>query len=231
MQASGKVIIYWLLLAMPIHKAAEKSENILTRLMAVSSHLFLQPHASSLSAFSLLKTDHPVNQTNGCVIIYNLHDFSISRYAHHLTLRIYTSLLCERCERYNHPSTGAMPLSRGDSEYSVGMSVSGFSELSMESRKAKFHVSLQNGRKIAVPISRTATVTELHVEAVRRASRAGIICNVDETLLEEDGRTILFGDDLLEDLFDLTQRNTLHLALSSPQTQGHSDVVRDQTYL
>lgn len=192
--------------------------------MAVSSHLFLQPHASSLSAFSLLKTDHPVNQINGCVI----QDFSISRYAHHLTLHIYTSLLCSR---YNHPSTADMPLSRGNSEYSVGMSVSGFSELSMESRKAKFHVCLQNGRKIAVPISRTATVTELHVEAVRRASRAGILCNVDETLLEEDGGTILFGDDLLEDLFDLTQRNTLHLALSSPQTQGHSNVVRDQKYL
>lgn len=92
MQASGKVIIYWLLLAMPIHKAAEKSENILTRLMAVS-HLFLQPHATSLSAFSLLKTDHPVNQTNSCVIVYTLHDFSISRHAHHLTLRIYTSLV------------------------------------------------------------------------------------------------------------------------------------------
>lgn len=228
MQASGEVIKYWLLLTMPIHKAAEKSENILTRLMAVSSHLFLQPHASSLSAFSLLKTDHPVNQTNGCVIIYTLHDFSISLYARHLAFRTYTSLLCSR---YNHPSTADMPLSRGNSEYSVGMPVSGFSELSMESRKAKFHVCLQNGRKIAVPISRTATVTELHVEAVRRASRAGILCNVDETLLEEDGGTILFGDDLLEDLFDLTQRNTLHLALSSPQTQGHSDVVRDQKYL
>lgn len=111
------------------------------------------------------------------------------------------------------------------------MSVSGFSEPSMESRKAKFHVCLSNGRKIAVPISRTATVTELHVEAVRRASRAGILCNVDETLLEEDGGTILFGDDLLEDLFDLTQMNTLHLELSSPPTQGHSDVVREHKHL
>lgn len=101
----------------------------------------------------------------------------------------------------------------------------------MESRKAKFHVCLQNGRKIAVPISRTATVTELHVEAVRRASRAGILCNVDETLLEENGGTILFGDDLLEDLFDLMQRNKLHLALSSPQTQGLSELVRKHEHL
>lgn len=82
-----------------------------------------------------------------------------------------------------------------------------------------------------MPISRTAAVTELHVEAVRRASRAGILCNVDETLLEEDGGTILFGDDLLEDLFDLTQRNTLLLELSSSPTQGYSDVVRDHKHL
>lgn len=101
----------------------------------------------------------------------------------------------------------------------------------MESRKAKFHVCLENGRKIAVPVSVTATVTELHVEAVRRASKAGVLCNVDETLLEEDGGTILFGDDLLEDLFDLTQRNTLHLALSGPQLQGHPNVVRDHKHL
>lgn len=126
-----------------------------------------------------------------------------------------------------------MPSSRRDSECSVGMSVSGLSELSVKSRKAKFHVCLQNGRKITVPISRTGTVTELHVEAlhVRRASRAGMLCNVDKTLLEEDGGIILFGDDLLEDLFDLMQRNTLHLALSGPQTQGHSDVAREHKHL
>lgn len=88
----------------------------------------------------------------------------------------------------------------------------------MESRKAKFHVCLENGRKIAVPISRTTIVTEIHVEAVRCASRAGILCNVDETLFEENGGTILFGGDLLENLFDLTQRNRLYLALSGPQT-------------
>lgn len=69
-----------------------------------------------------------------------------------------------------------MPLSHQNSECSGGLSVSEFSEaLSMESYKAKFNVCLENGRKIAVPISGTAIVTELHV---------------------------LFGDDLLEDLFD-----------------------------
>ena len=90
---------------------------------------------------------------------------------------------------------------------------------------------LGNGRKIAVPISGTAIVTELHVEAIRRASRAGISCTVDETLLEEDGGTILFGDGLLEDLFDRTQRSTLRLALSDTQTQGHPDVVRHNKHL
>lgn len=125
-----------------------------------------------------------------------------------------------------------MPLSRRNSECSGGMSVSGFSEaLSMESRKAKFNVCLENGKKIAVPISGTATVTELHFEAIRRARRAGVSSTVDETLLEADGGTILFREDLLEDLFDLTQRNILHLAHSGLQTQGHPDVVRDYKHL
>lgn len=79
-------------------------------------------------------------------------------------------------------------------------------------------------------LSLKAIVTEIHVEAVRCASRAGILCDVDETLLEENGGTILFGGDLLEDLFELTQRNRLYLALSGPQTQGHSDVVRDHKH-
>lgn len=101
----------------------------------------------------------------------------------------------------------------------------------MESHKAKFNVCLENGRKIAVPISGTAIVTELHVEAIRRASRAGIICTVDETLLEEDDGTFLFGDDLLEDLFDRTQRSTQRLALSGLQSQGHPDIVRHHKHL
>lgn len=107
------------------------------------------------------------------------------------------------------------------------MPLSGFSEtLSTESRKVKVHFRLHNGRKISVPIAGSATITELQIETIRRASRAGISCTVDDTLLQEDGGAILFGEDLLEDLFDLTHGNTLQLVLYLTQHTGHPEAVR-----
>jgi hypothetical protein len=75
------------------------------------------------------------------------------------------------------------------------------------------YIRLVNGSKILVPISASATVAELHVEAVRRATRMGLQYSIDRTVLQTTGHqtATMFGDDRLADVLGATEDNTFLL--------------------
>ncbi len=64
-----------------------------------------------------------------------------------------------------------------------------------------------------MPVPQNSTVYTLHVQALRRAARLGVTATIDDSLLETIGnnQAVLFGEDLLVDVLDLTEDNTFSL--------------------
>ncbi|PMD22611.1 hypothetical protein NA56DRAFT_644802 [Hyaloscypha hepaticicola] len=78
---------------------------------------------------------------------------------------------------------------------------------------ARVFVQLNNGMKIIVPIPQTSVVQVLHAEALKRAARVGVTGTLENTLLQTTGKSpvVLFGEDSLIEVLDLTEDNTLFL--------------------
>ncbi|RDL38800.1 Uncharacterized protein BP5553_03140 [Venustampulla echinocandica] len=93
---------------------------------------------------------------------------------------------------------------------------------------ARVFVRLPNGTKFLVPVPQDANVHELHIQALRRAGKIGVNGTPEDTLLETIGNDpiVLFSDDLLLDVMDLTADNTFGLrplvnpSSSSLESQG-----------
>jgi uncharacterized protein YegL len=84
---------------------------------------------------------------------------------------------------------------------------------------ARVFVRLSNGMKIVVPVPQSSTVHGLHAQALLRAARFGVNGTLDNTLLQTIGKspTVLFGEDSLIEVLDLTEDNTFFLGpLDSP---------------
>jgi hypothetical protein len=78
---------------------------------------------------------------------------------------------------------------------------------------ARVFVRLDNGSKIVVPIPQSSSVQDLHTQALRRAARLGVIGALSGTHLRTTGPDpiILFGEDPVIDVLDLTEDNTFSL--------------------
>ncbi|KAF8860928.1 hypothetical protein BDZ45DRAFT_740806 [Acephala macrosclerotiorum] len=78
---------------------------------------------------------------------------------------------------------------------------------------ARVFVQISNGMKIVVPVPQNSTVHGLHAQALRRAARLGVNGTLDNTLLQTTGTNsvILFGEDSLIDILDLTEDSTFSL--------------------
>lgn len=79
---------------------------------------------------------------------------------------------------------------------------------------ARVFVQLNNGSKIVVPVAQNSNVHGLHVQALRRATRLGVSGTLDDTVLQTIGNNpvVLFGEDPLIDVLDLTEDSTFSLA-------------------
>jgi hypothetical protein len=107
-------------------------------------------------------------------------------------------------------------------------SVSGASEGSSATRTsfsssnpdlARVFVRLTNGMKIVVPIPQSSTVHGLHAQALQRAAKLGVNGTLDNTVLQTTGKNpvVLFGEDSLIEVLDLTEDSTFSLgSLDSP---------------
>jgi uncharacterized protein YegL len=86
---------------------------------------------------------------------------------------------------------------------------------------ARVFVQLVNGMKIVVPVPQSSTVHGLHAQALHRAARLGVNATLDNSLLQTIGRNpvVLFGEDSLIEVLDLTEDNTFSLgSLDNPTT-------------
>ena len=89
----------------------------------------------------------------------------------------------------------------------------------------RIFVRLRNGSKIVIPAALTWTVSQLHVEAVRRgaAMTLGVPCTIENTTLCVGGYdgAILWGEDKLSDVLDLAENYTFWLVSSTAPVSGH----------
>jgi hypothetical protein len=74
-------------------------------------------------------------------------------------------------------------------------------------------VVLESGAQVIVPISNAATCEQLCLEAVRRAVALNLPCNAGNSTLRVGGYNgpIIFGEDRVLDVLDLTQNHTFYL--------------------
>jgi len=81
------------------------------------------------------------------------------------------------------------------------------------SSSIRVFVRLTNGSRIIVPVAVGASVAQLHQEALRKATRIGVLGTVETTVLRTTGPdpTIIFGEDSLEDVLDVTEDQTFFL--------------------
>ncbi|KAF2839495.1 hypothetical protein M501DRAFT_1015594 [Patellaria atrata CBS 101060] len=75
-------------------------------------------------------------------------------------------------------------------------------------------VRLLNGRQLVIPIAVTATVAQLHEEAARRAGKFELPFSINATVLRTTGAdgVLLFEEDRIVDLLDLTENHTFVLS-------------------
>lgn len=104
----------------------------------------------------------------------------------------------------------------GDETYSAteDATVSGRSASTIiGTNAARVYIRLVNGSRILVPITPSATVADLHAEAVRRATRFGVPCTIDNTILQTTGHNAAttFGEDYLADVLAATENDTFLL--------------------
>jgi hypothetical protein len=78
---------------------------------------------------------------------------------------------------------------------------------------ARVYIRMVNGSRILIPIAASATVADLHVEAVRRSTRFGVPCTTDSTILQTIGQNAatIFGEDYLADVLAATENDTFLL--------------------
>ncbi|KAL5320182.1 hypothetical protein ACEPPN_010983 [Leptodophora sp. 'Broadleaf-Isolate-01'] len=78
---------------------------------------------------------------------------------------------------------------------------------------ARVFVKLANGTKIVVPVPQNSSVHELHVRTLQRAARLGVHATLETTVLKTLGNSpvVLFGEDGLTEVLDLTEDNTFAL--------------------
>src|SRR5271154_4460193 len=82
-------------------------------------------------------------------------------------------------------------------------------------------VVLSTGAKVIIPIEPRCTSSELHAEAIRRAKRLKMPCDLDNTVLciGSPGGAIVFEEDLVLEISDLAEDNTFYLS-SAEQCTG-----------
>lgn len=99
------------------------------------------------------------------------------------------------------------------SQASEGSSFTHISFSSANPDLARVFVQFSNGMKTVIPVPHTSTVQDLHAEALQRAARVGLAGTLDNTLLQTTGenRVILYGEDSLIGILDLTKNNTFCL--------------------
>jgi hypothetical protein len=82
----------------------------------------------------------------------------------------------------------------------------------------RIFVRYRNGSKIVIPLAATSTVSHLHAEAAKRgaAMKLGMPCTIDSTALRVSGLdgAILWGEDKILDVLDLTENYTFWLVSS-----------------
>ena len=93
-------------------------------------------------------------------------------------------------------------------------------------------VTLSNGARILVPINENFTVVQLVAEAARRATAMNLLYDATEATLRSQDGSILFGEDSLKDILDLTETPQLllgpadvHSYLSTSVGQIASELV------
>lgn len=81
------------------------------------------------------------------------------------------------------------------------------------SDRVRVIVVLPNGSKIVIPIGLTSTVSELQTEALRRATVLRLLFEPEGSVLHigSINGAIAFEEDLIEDVLDLADDNTLWL--------------------
>lgn len=82
--------------------------------------------------------------------------------------------------------------------------------MSSNSDLARVFVRLPDGTKIVVPVPQNASVDQLHQRALQRAARLG---RFNDTVLETigDDPVVLFGEDAVIDVLDLTEDSTFSM--------------------
>lgn len=81
------------------------------------------------------------------------------------------------------------------------------------------YVNLSSGARIVVPISATSTVAQLAAESTRRATALNVPYDDNDTNLYLDDGSLLFGEDILEDVLDLTENEGFFLGSFKTQSQ------------
>lgn len=78
---------------------------------------------------------------------------------------------------------------------------------------ARVYIRMVNGSRILIPIAMSATVGDLHAEAVRRSTSFGMPCTTDSTILQTIGQNAatIFGEDYLADVLAATEYDTFLL--------------------
>ncbi len=124
---------------------------------------------------------------------------------------------------------------RGPRSTFQGSEGSGFTHSSFSSSSpdlARVFVQLNNGIKIIVPIPQTSAVQDLHAEALKRAARLGVTRTLENTLLQTTGESpvVLFGEDSLIEVLDLTENNTLFLRSVDTTTASSIDTNQEADF-
>ena len=86
-------------------------------------------------------------------------------------------------------------------------------------RVVRAYVNLSSGARIVVPINATSTVAQLAAESTRRATALNVPYDDNDTNLYLSDGSLLFGEDILEDVLDLTENEGFFLGSFKTQSQ------------
>lgn len=89
----------------------------------------------------------------------------------------------------------------------------------------RVYVNLSSGARIIVPINATSTVSQLVAESTRRAAALNVHYDDNDTKLCLSDGSILFGEDMLEDVLDLAENDGFFLSSFEAQSQAPSEPV------
>lgn len=84
----------------------------------------------------------------------------------------------------------------------------------------RVYVTLSSGARIVVPINPKFTVAQLVAESIRRATALDLPHDDTDTILRLNDGSIVFGEDTLEDVLDLTGSDSFFLGPFQAQSQS-----------